>query len=427
MSSNDIAISIKNLSKCYEVYATPRDRLKQFVLPRLQRLMGGQQPRQYFSEFWALKDVSFEIRKGETVGIIGRNGSGKSTLLQLLCGTLTPTSGNITTNGKVAALLELGAGFNPEFTGRENVFLSASLYGLTNEQTAERFDQIVAFADIGQFIEQPVKTYSSGMFVRLAFAVITHVDADILVIDEALAVGDAYFVQKCMRYLRKFTQHGTLFFVSHDTSAVVALCSKVLLLDSGKIDRVGTPKDISEYYLALLHNEQRRTPATINTRNGYPASSNDFGAGLVKIISIDLHNEIGNSISCANGGEYLRLNVTLLAESEIKQIIVGFLVRDRLGQILFGENTSSYYGDEGLCIKKKQAAKVSFEFIMPFLRSGSYSISVATAQGTQIDHIQQHWIHDALIIHSHTDQIYSGIFFVPMNKVNFNMSCELIS
>ena len=188
----DIAIKVQNLSKCYHIYDSPRDRLKQFIAPRLQRLT-WQTPKQYFREFWAVKDVSFEIKKGETVGIIGRNGSGKSTLLQMICGTLNPSHGSIETNGRIAALLELGSGFNPEFTGRENVYMNASVLGLSNKEIDERFDDIVAFADIGEFVEQPVKTYSSGMMVRLAFAVIAHVDADILIIDEALAVGDAFF------------------------------------------------------------------------------------------------------------------------------------------------------------------------------------------------------------------------------------------
>ncbi len=199
MSTADTAIKVSNLSKCYQIYEAPSDRLKQFVVPRLQRLI-GRLPKQYFREFWALKDVSFEVKKGETVGIIGRNGSGKSTLLQLICGTLSPSAGNLEVNGRVAALLELGSGFNVEFTGRENIYMNASILGLSQKEIDDRFDEIVAFADIGQFIEQPVKTYSSGMMVRLAFAVIAHVEADILVVDEALAVGDAFFTQKCMRF-----------------------------------------------------------------------------------------------------------------------------------------------------------------------------------------------------------------------------------
>src|SRR5687768_13960790 len=190
--SSSFAIRVQNVSKCYQIYDAPRDRLKQFVAPRLQRLL-GKTPKHYFREFWALKDVSFEIKKGQTVGIIGRNGSGKSTLLQIICGTLSPTNGLIETNGRIAALLELGSGFNPEFTGRENVYMNAAVLGLTKEEIEARYDDILAFADIGEFIDQPVKQYSSGMYVRLAFAVIANVNANVLVIDEALAVGDVFF------------------------------------------------------------------------------------------------------------------------------------------------------------------------------------------------------------------------------------------
>ena len=192
MNTSDVAIKVESLSKCYHIYDTPRDRLKQFVLPRLQRL-ARQPSKQYFREFWALKDVSFEIKKGETVGIIGRNGSGKSTLLQMICGTLNPTSGSIQTNGRIAALLELGSGFNPDFTGRENVYMNAAVLGLSQGEVDERYEAITEFAGIGEFIDQPVKTYSSGMTVRLAFAISVCVEPDILIVDEALSVGDAAF------------------------------------------------------------------------------------------------------------------------------------------------------------------------------------------------------------------------------------------
>ena len=217
--SSSFAISVKNLSKNYHIYERPQDRLKQSFYTRFQRLTGGMQ-KSYFKDFWALKNISLEIKKGQTVGIVGRNGSGKSTLLQLICGTLNPSDGVIKTNGRIAALLELGSGFNPEFSGRDNVFLNASILGLSQQEIHERFNQIERFADIGDFIDQPVKTYSSGMVVRLAFSVIAHVDADILVVDEALAVGDAIFTQKCMRFIRQFQKRGTLLFVSHDTSAI---------------------------------------------------------------------------------------------------------------------------------------------------------------------------------------------------------------
>ena len=207
--SSEIAIRVTNLSKCYQIYENPRDRLKQFVVPRVKHAF-GRQSCNYYREFWALRDVSFEVKRGETVGIIGRNGSGKSTLLQMICGTLTPTNGTVETSGRVAALLELGSGFNPEFTGRENVYMNGAVLGLSKEEIDARFNDIAEFADIGDFIEQPVKTYSSGMMVRLAFAVIAHVDADILVIDEALAVGDTFFTQKCMRFLRNFMKTRTV-------------------------------------------------------------------------------------------------------------------------------------------------------------------------------------------------------------------------
>ena len=261
----NIAIKVESLSKCYHIYEKPQDRLKQSIYPRLQRLI-GKTPKQYFREFWALKDVSFEIKKGETVGIIGRNGSGKSTLLQMICGTLNPSSGSIQTSGRIAALLELGSGFNPEFTGRENVYMNASVLGLSNQEIDARFNDIVAFADIGDFIEQPVKTYSSGMMVRLAFAVIAHVDADILVVDEALAVGDAFFTQKCMRFLRDFMKTGTVLFVSHDTVSIKSLCNYAIWLEKGQVIQEGSPKEVCELYLEAFFEAQQGKSSTTTLR-----------------------------------------------------------------------------------------------------------------------------------------------------------------
>jgi lipopolysaccharide transport system ATP-binding protein len=252
MSSNDIAIRVEGLSKCYEIYAKPRDRLKQFLLRRLQRLLGIE-PKQYFREFWAVKDVSFEIKKGETVGIIGRNGSGKSTLLQMICGTLSPTTGNILTHGRIAALLELGSGFNPEFTGRENVYMNASVLGLSTEETDLRFADIVSFADIGQSIDQPVKTYSSGMIVRLAFAVAINVDPQILVVDEALSVGDELFQRKCFSRIETIKNNGaTILFVSHSASTIVQLCNRAILIDYGKLILNDTPRAVIKQYHRII-------------------------------------------------------------------------------------------------------------------------------------------------------------------------------
>src|SRR5262245_6270990 len=228
--SSELVIGAHGVGKAYNIYRRPEDRLKQMFFRR----------RRYYEEYWALRDVSLDVRRGETLGIVGRNGSGKSTFLQIACGTLEPTSGHIETRGRIAALLELGAGFNPEFTGRENVYLSASILGLTPAQVYERYPAIVDFAGIGDFLEQPIKTYSSGMQARLAFAVAAHVDADILIVDEVLAVGDAAFAQKCMRFIRRFKDRGTLLFVSHDVSAVVGLCDRAVWLDGGMVRDVGT-------------------------------------------------------------------------------------------------------------------------------------------------------------------------------------------
>jgi lipopolysaccharide transport system ATP-binding protein len=253
MSSDDLAISVAHLCKRYEMYDTPRDRLRQFVSPRLARL-AGQAPRQFFKEFWALRDVSFEIKKGESVGIVGRNGSGKSTLLQMICGTLNPTSGSIQTNGRIAALLELGSGFNPEFTGRENVYMNGAVLGLDRDEIDRRFDSIAAFADIGEFIEQPVKTYSSGMSVRLAFAVAVNVDPQILVVDEALSVGDELFQRKCFSRIEAIRKSGsTILFVSHSGTQIVELCDRAILLDAGEKLAIGLPKKIVGSYQRLLY------------------------------------------------------------------------------------------------------------------------------------------------------------------------------
>lgn len=251
--SSDIAIRVKALSKCYHIYDAPRDRLKQFVLPRLQRAV-AQQAKQYFREFWSLKNVSFEVKKGETVGIIGRNGSGKSTLLQMICGTLNPTSGSIIAHGRIAALLELGSGFNPEFTGRENVYLNGAVLGLSKAEIDARFDSIAAFADIGDFIEQPVKNYSSGMMVRLAFAVAISIDPDILIVDEALAVGDELFQRKCFSRIEAIRASGaTILFVSHSGAQIVELCDRALLMDDGENLATGAPKEIVGCYQKLLY------------------------------------------------------------------------------------------------------------------------------------------------------------------------------
>lgn len=449
MSSDDVAISIKSLNKCYQIYAQPRDRLKQFVLPRFQRL-AGQAPKSYFNEFWALRDVSFDIKKGEVVGIIGRNGSGKSTLLQIICGTLHPTSGDIQTHGRIAALLELGSGFNPEFTGRDNIYLNASLLGLSHDLIAERFDSIVEFSGIYDFIDQPVKTYSSGMAMRLAFAVIAHVDADILVIDEALSVGDAFFTQKCMRFFREFMTHGTIFFVSHDTGAIVNLCSKAIYLENGIIKSSGAPKEIVKQYASSTFGTFRANQSesssgadenNINTSgqiDGIEASALEFekpvgsnltpefhferddffvGAGGAEIFFAQILDKAGNSATWITGGEELALHIKCKSHAPLHGPIVGFQVKDRLGQILVEDNSFLTYHDKPLNILTGQRFFSIFTFRLPLLRTGDYSISVALAEGTQEKHVQHHWIDDAIIFKVHANGYINGVIGVEMKSV----------
>ncbi|PLR44437.1 sugar ABC transporter ATP-binding protein [Chimaeribacter arupi] len=252
MSSEDFAIRIENISKCYQVYESPVRRLKQFIVPQLDRRL-GRQPRVYHQDFWALRDVSLALPRGQTMGIVGRNGSGKSTLLQIIAGTLTPTSGDVKVNGRVAALLELGAGFNTDFSGRDNVYLNASLLGLSKEETDAKLDDILSFADIGHFIDSPVRAYSSGMLVRLAFAVQAQIDPEILIVDEALAVGDAKFQAKCFARLKKLKEQGTsILFVSHATEQIVTHCDTALLLDGGNVQVQGKPRDVVNRYLDIL-------------------------------------------------------------------------------------------------------------------------------------------------------------------------------
>ncbi|WP_144144851.1 ABC transporter ATP-binding protein [Paraburkholderia sp. BCC1884] len=445
--SSEIAIRVKGLSKCFNIYDQPRDRLKQAIFPRLRRLL-GRAPKSYHREFWALKDANFEIRRGETVGIIGRNGSGKSTLLQLLCGTLTPTHGDIEVNGKVAALLELGAGFNPEFTGRENVFLSGSFYGLTREQVQDRFDRIAAFADIGEHIEQPVKTYSSGMFVRLAFAVIAHVDADILVIDEALSVGDAVFTQKCMRFIRTFQENGTLLFVSHDMQSVVNLCRNAIWLNAGETRMKGTSKSVSEAYLQYTLQEvygeeailKSATPKQIEldapmfegaaaplldyeaqasvSSNLLDAQGWSTGGATIETVRIESLSDDNEGI--LRGGELIRTIVRVRANQPIERPIVGFMVRDRLGQNLFGENTSAIKGLPHASIAAGQAFEAEFVFRLPMLPDGQYSVTSSVADGDVHNNVQHHLLHDALIISVASSKVRWGLVGVPFERVTLN-------
>jgi lipopolysaccharide transport system ATP-binding protein len=455
--SSEIAIRVSGVSKAFKVYTEPGQRLRQMLWNGLARIAPSyaarhlhQRAHQQAHDFWALRDVSFEVPRGQTVGIIGRNGSGKSTLLQIICGTLTPTSGQVEVNGRVAALLELGSGFNPEYTGRENIYFNAQLLGLTKAEVDARLDDIIGFADIGEFLDQPVKSYSSGMFVRLAFAVIAHVDADVLVIDEALAVGDAFFTQKCMRFLRQFMQRNTVLFVSHDTSSVKSLCSHAIWLEKGQILEQGTPKEVADLYLQAFYEAQqgKSTKTTIrpeyakrdtrpkkdqrlqfinqtNLRNDiqlfdFNPEAASFGKGGATITNVTLTDSHGHPLAWIVGGEDVRLCVTAAANVDLLSPIIGFYVKDKLGQNLFGDNTYITTMDSPVRTEHGQELIAEFCFSMPLLAKGDYSICVAIAEGTQEVHEQQHWVHDALMFRSESTSVASGLIGLPMHSITFD-------
>lgn len=470
-ATEELAICAQGLSKHYEIYDRPSLRLRQFIWPRLQRWL-GRPVRQYYRKFQALEGVDIQVRKGQTVGIIGRNGSGKSTLLQIICGTLHPSAGQVRVQGRVAALLELGSGFNPEFTGRENVYFNASILGQDESVTRARFADIEAFADIGDFIDQPVKTYSSGMLVRLAFAVIAHVDADILVIDEALAVGDAFFTQKCMRFLRNFMRTGTVLFVSHDLGAVKNLCTHAVWIDRGRLRYSGDARTACDLYMEELFGQACQPQVEVDEPAAAPAVAscasrsggeqaaagvsvptlrpwqgpmaqqdvraelldrsvlrNDirvfdfdpqapgFQSGRAHITDVRLCNLQGRPLAFIVGGEMVALHVRARVHEDLHSPIVGFYVKDRLGQNLFGDNTWLSYCDEPPTVPAGHELLARFVFAMPRLHVGDYTITVALAQGTQTSFVQHHWIHDALQFSSHTSCVAGGLLGLPMQEI----------
>lgn len=448
MSSNDIAIRVQNLSKCYQIYNAPRDRLKQFVMPHVQRLV-GQTPKQYYSEFWALKDVSFEVKKGETVGIIGRNGSGKSTLLQIICGTLTPTSGTVETQGRIAALLELGSGFNPEFTGRENVYLNAAVLGLSTEEIDQRLDDIMAFADIGNFIEQPVKTYSSGMVVRLAFAVQSQIAPDILIVDEALSVGDAKFQAKCFERLRQLKDNGTsILLVTHSSEQIVTHCSNAILLNSGVQLETGEPGRVVNCYLDLLFGKEKKPPEgpvqqlitqpdlsennavyhlshhqeLFATRPGYNPHEYRWGDGTVSIL--DYYYAVDGEIypSAITTGQTVFLAISLQFYRDLVRPILGITIKTKEGVTVYGVNSETLECDDFQVLGKQDSVvEVETKFTCR-LAPGDYFISlgIATRQGEDVTPHDRRY--DAIHM-----QVRPNSSFFGLTDLGLNLSARQVS
>ena len=437
--SSDIAIKVENLSKCYQIYDTPRDRLKQFVLPQLQR-MAGRQPKQYYKEFWALRDVSFEVKKGETVGIIGRNGSGKSTLLQMICGTLAPTTGSITTHGRIAALLELGSGFNPEFTGRENVYLNASVLGLNRDEIDQKFDDIAAFADIGEFIEQPVKTYSSGMMVRLAFAVQSQIDPDILIVDEALSVGDAKFQAKCFERLRQLKERGTsILLVTHASEQVVTHCSFAILLNEGTQIEAGEPKHIVNRYLDLLFGKEAEilelksvtdSPKAIeiapryqlnlhndsfSKRANYNPHEYRWGDGSASILDFYLAADNEPYPTAISTGQGIILALSIKFYKNIDRPILGMTIKTKEGVTVYGTNSEIANPVDFIQIGQQDSAAQAEVAFTCRLAPGDYFISLGIASKQNEDVTPHDRRYDSIHLQVRPDNTFFGLVNLEAN------------
>ena len=435
----EVVLVTDRVSKTFTRYRRPSDRLRHLLMPW-----------RCYPTFDALNDVSFTVNRGETIGIVGQNGAGKSTLLQIVTGTLAPSAGDVQIVGRIAALLELGAGFEPDFTGRENVYLNGTILGLSEAQLDQRLDAIIAFSELGDFIDEPVRTYSSGMFMRLAFSVAAHVDADLLIIDEALAVGDARFNQKCMRFLKNFKARGSILFVSHDLSAVTALCDQAIWLDHGCVKAEGAAGRICEKYLeSLFRNDPPDDEAPSNSLHetapfdatdktilfggdGTPAlaapgttscspfnpDANGFGVGGAEIVDAGLYDAGGgNHLSIVQDGQSVDLRITIHATERVERPIVGFYIKDRLGQNLLGDNTFSESAALG-AVQPGERATIRFRFRWPALAIGSYALTLAIADGVMEDHIQRHWLHDGVIFEVLSSAARHGLVGLEISLVS---------
>ena len=399
------AVRFQGVSKSYAIYDAPGDRLKELLSPLR---------RKHHKDFLALDDVSFTVGRGETFCIVGENGSGKSTLLQIVAGILQPTSGAVEVTGRVSALLELGAGFNPEFTGRDNVCLNGSILGLTTRQLDQRYPDIEAFAEIGDFINQPVKTYSSGMVVRLAFAVAINVDPEILLVDEALAVGDIYFRQRCMRKVHELRSRGiTILFVSHAASDVKAIGDRALWLDHGRVVDIGEPDHVIARYLAAMVEKdsaylrqkaaaqeprpragRMQAPEIIET---IPNIDHRFGDGRAKVIGIGVFDERGRPLHLLTPSTRILVRISVRAIEDVPLPIAGFMLRNQLGMDFSGTNTAR----EGYQLPPMQAGDictVDFYIDLPELYPASFSFSPAIADGTLMGYTMCDWIDNAITL-----------------------------
>jgi lipopolysaccharide transport system ATP-binding protein len=441
---SDVVIRIENAGKCYHMYDRPSDRLKQAFM---------RWKRNYYREFWAVRGVSLEVRRGEAVGIVGRNGSGKSTLLQLIAGTLAPTEGSAHVAGRIAALLELGSGFNPEFTGRENVFLNGAILGLSQREIQDRFDAIAGFADIGTFIDQPVKTYSSGMLVRLAFAVQVQVEPDVLIIDEALAVGDALFQKRCFQRLEELRNSGvTLLFVSHNQESVRTLTSRALLLHQGRVRALGASGEVILEYRRLLHdaetawgaNQGKARPGqgqaapAAGAAKSQPARPDplSFGSYEAQVDQVRIFDAAGKSASVFKPGELVRIRVACTINRDLTNLNIGLRMRNKQGVKMYSWGTlnqdiSIWSGKrEGECFWDRQFAageQVEVEFAFRcILGMDFYEVQAHISLEHDRHYRDQsmlHWVDEAaffqVIVHQ-DDYFFGGVCDLQMTATPLN-------
>jgi len=427
------AVEFQGVSKSYAIYDAPGDRLKELLsFNRLKR----------HTDFWALHDVSFQVERGETFCIVGENGSGKSTLLQMVAGILHPTSGTVSVGGRVSALLELGAGFNPEFSGRDNVYLNGSILGLTTRQIDGRYDEIARFAEIGDFINQPVKTYSSGMVVRLAFAVAINVDPEILLVDEALAVGDIYFRQRCMRKVHELRTRGiTILFVSHAVSDVKAIGDRALWLDKGRVVECGEPGRVVAKYLAAMTEKdstyllQKSAEAAPERRGGplrapeivesIPNIDHRHGDGRAEVIGIAVLDEHGRTLSMLEPASSILVRISVRAKEYLALPIVGFMLRNQLGMDFSGTNTARA-GYELAPMQPDDVITVDFYVDLPELYPASFSFSPAIADGTLTEYTMCDWIDNAYALQMGRSEnpIYGFMHLNCRVEVNARLKAE---
>jgi lipopolysaccharide transport system ATP-binding protein len=442
--SNDIAIRVQGLSKCYQIYTNPADRLKQFIFPRIKRLL-GKPSTPYYREFWALENISFTVKRGETVGILGSNGSGKSTLLQIICGTLSPTGGTVQTHGRIAALLELGSGFNPDFTGRENVYLNAAVLGLSLDEINKRYDDIVGFADIGEFINQPVKTYSSGMVVRLAFAVQSQIEPDILIVDEALSVGDVKFQAKCFDRLRQLKENGTsILLVTHSSEQVVSHCTAALLLNKGQQIELGEPRRVVNRYMDLLFGKdsnQTKDEAAVALTQGPKAPSialshtedvfanrvgynpHEYRWGDKKALILD-YKLVANGEpypSAISTGQTIDLFLVVKFMMAIFRPILGVTIKTKEGITVYGANSETLQqtdlSDAGV---ENSTLEMKVSFVCD-LAYGDYFISLGLASKHGEEVIPHDRRYDSIHMQVRPNNTFFGLIDMKMSMTSIKL------